>query len=139
MSAPIGVTRTDIERVVSRFYIQVRAHPVLGPIFANAIAKTEQAWPEHEDKIARFWANAILQERAYSGNPMQTHMTVSDIRAEHFAIWLNLFEETLHKTLTPEQAMPFDRLARRIGRGLKMGIEYAQNDGPPILTTPRGP
>jgi len=126
------ITASDIDLVMARFYAAIRAHEVLGPIFAAHISH----WPEHEAKIGGFWKKAILHEDSYSGNPMMTHMGVHEMRAYHFEIWLGLFDEVLSETLEDAPAAAFSALAHRIGRGLRLGIE--QRDAPkgsvPILT-----
>ncbi|SFA39826.1 hemoglobin [Paracoccus halophilus] len=125
------VTPAQIDRVVAVFYAAIRRHEVLGPVFANHVTD----WPEHEDKIARFWKNAILYERNYDGNPMQVHMRAGDVRAEHFALWLMLFDETLRRNLPADTAAAWSALAHRIGAGLRMGVEDLRErvTGPPIL------
>lgn len=125
------ITAKDIDRVVAVFYAAVRKHEVLGPIFARHI----DDWPAHEDKISRFWRNAILYERNYDGNPMRTHLAAGDVKAEHFAPWLMLFDETLRRVLPPEPAAAWSALAHRIGAGLRMGVEDIRTprSGPPIL------
>lgn len=130
-----NVTRADIERVVTEFYKRIRNHPTLGPVFAKSIPSTADAWGPHEAKIAGFWANAILHERSYSGNPMAVHMATPHVHADHFPIWLDLFETTLRDTLDADQADSFNAFARRIGRGLQMGMMYrnADPDQPPNL------
>lgn len=116
--AKFDITRPEIERVVARFYSGVRAHPVLGPVFAAHVTD----WPPHEAKIARFWANAILGERDYDGNPMVKHMQAGNVRPGMFEPWLKLFDATLEAELTPEQAASWSALAHRIGRSLRAGV-----------------
>lgn len=58
------VTPAQIDAQVAAFMRSVRAHPVLGPVFAAHV----QDWPAHEAKIGRFWRNAILHERNYHGH-----------------------------------------------------------------------
>ena len=101
------------------FYARIRKDDTLGPIFAAHV----QDWPAHEAKIARFWKKTILHERGYEGNPMMVHRGVSQMRAEHFEIWLALFDETLAEMLTPQTCAAWSALAHRIGRGLRLGIE----------------
>ena len=133
MSIPprIAVTPEQIDRVVKVFYAAIRRHEVLGPIFAGHVTD----WPEHEEKIARFWRNAILYERSYDGNPMRTHMQAGDVKAEHFAPWLMLFDETLRRTLPEDLAAGWSALAHRIGAGLRMVVEdlRERQAGPPVL------
>ena len=125
------VTPDQIDRVVSVFYGAIRRHEVLGPVFAGHVTD----WPAHEAKIAAFWRNAILYERSYDGNPMRVHMQAGDVRADHFPIWLALFDETLRRTLPPDPARAWSALAHRIGAGLRMGVEATRirRDAPPVL------
>lgn len=112
------ITREDIARVVAQFYARIRAHPGLGPVFAAHV----EDWPAHEAKITDFWANAILHERSYDGNPMQVHMKAGNVRPGMFSTWLNLFDSVLHTELTTEQAAAWSALAHRIGRSLRAGV-----------------
>ena len=125
------VTPDQIDRVVAVFYGAIRRHEVLGPVFAGHVTD----WPAHEERIAAFWRNAILYERSYDGNPMRAHMQAGDVRADHFPIWLGLFDETLRRTLTPDASRAWSALAHRIGQGLRMGVEDIRpiRTGPPIL------
>ncbi|MDO5620622.1 MAG: group III truncated hemoglobin [Paracoccus sp. (in: a-proteobacteria)] len=113
------VTEQQIAQVVAVFYAAIRRHEVLGPVFAAHVTD----WPEHEEKIAAFWRNAILYQRGYDGNPMRIHHATPEIRADHFATWLELFDETLRRTLPEDLALAWSMLAHRIGAGLRMGIE----------------
>ncbi|MEZ5675983.1 hemoglobin [Thalassovita litoralis] len=112
------VTRDDIARVVHAFYAMVRDHPGLGPVFAAHITD----WPKHEEKIIRFWANAILYERSYDGNPLEVHRQARNVRPGMFDPWLGLFDLTLRLELRPEQAAAWSELAHRIGRSLRAGV-----------------
>lgn len=73
----------------------VRVDPVLGPVFAAHV----EDWPPHEAKIKRFWRNALLLERCYHGNPMQFHAAAADVKRDHFAVWLSLFDAVLEQEL----------------------------------------
>ncbi|GAA6208312.1 hypothetical protein NBRC116601_16050 [Cognatishimia sp. WU-CL00825] len=128
------ITPAQIDQVVARFYMRIRQHSVLGPVFAAHIQHEE--WPAHEEKIARFWRNAILKERCYAGNPMRVHMQTSDVQPAHFDDWLALFDEVLHAQLPQDTARSFSALAHRIGRGLRLGLEQVRQpkDAPPVLS-----
>ena len=56
MPPRIAVTEAQIDRVVAQFYSAVRQDPNLAPIFAAHVTD----WPTHEEKIGRFWRNALL-------------------------------------------------------------------------------
>jgi len=118
MPARIPVTEAQIDRVVGQFYARVRAHTVLGPIFANHVTD----WPTHEEKIGRFWRNALLLQRCYDGNPMQAHMAAGNVKAEHFPVWLSLFDAVLAQELPQPLALAWSTLVHRIGRGLSYGL-----------------
>lgn len=132
MSLPprIPVTEEQIDRVVARFYHRVRAHPALGPVFAAHV----DDWPAHEEKIGRFWRNALLFQRVYDGNPMQVHKAAGNVRAQHFPVWLGLFDDTLSRELPAQTALAWSTLAHRIGRGLSYGLPPEDTSGVPDLT-----
>ncbi|UWQ78506.1 group III truncated hemoglobin [Leisingera sp. S132] len=116
--ARFEITAEEISRVVAVFYMQVRADDVLGPVFAAHVTD----WPEHEEKIADFWRNAILRERSYSGNPMRVHVSRPDVKAEHFPLWLGLFHQVLRAELPERTALQWGALADRIGEGFRTGV-----------------
>jgi hemoglobin len=118
----IDVCRKDIAAVVSGFYIRMRSNEILAPVFAAHV----DDWPAHEEKITHFWANAILYERTYDGNPMQVHIAAGDVRPDHFQTWLALFDETLNAEIAAPQRDQWSALAHRIGRGLSLGVTDAR-------------
>ncbi len=128
MPPRIAVSEAQIDRVVSRFYTAVRQDPSLGPVFAAHVTD----WPTHEEKIGRFWRNALLLQRSYDGNPMQVHRAAGNVHVEHFPVWLALFDKVLHDELPAAQAQSWSALAHRIGRGLSFGLtpKDAVNDIP---------
>lgn len=128
LSPRLPITRPEIETVVKRFYARVRKDPVIGPIFLASLTDAREIWDPHEEKIMDFWASAILHERSYDGNPMLAHSGISALRPEMFDVWLDLFADTLHQTLSEHPAAAWETMARRIGRGLRMGVENAQHD-----------
>ncbi|MBI1416041.1 MAG: globin family protein [Limimaricola sp.] len=112
------VTEAEIARVVAAFYADVRAHPMLGRVFAAHVSD----WPTHEAKVAAFWRNSILGERQYDGNVMATHQDAGNVRPGMFETWLRLFDATLARELAPDQAAAWSALAHRIGRSLRAGV-----------------
>ncbi len=116
------ITAQDIDRMMAAFYARIRAHAELGPIFGKYVSD----WDAHEARIASFWRNAILFERGYDGRPQQVHMQRPEVMGRHFPIWLDLFEETAHEVLTQQQAHAWTALARRIGDGMRIGIEQVR-------------
>ncbi|SMX48902.1 group III truncated hemoglobin [Maliponia aquimaris] len=133
MPPRIAVTEAQIDRVVSQFYTRARAHPALGPIFAAHVSD----WPTHEEKIGRFWRNALLLQRCYDGNPMQVHLAAGNIGAAHFPVWLSLFDAVLERELPEPLAQAWSALAHRIGRGLSYGLPPEQGSDVPHLESIR--
>ena len=112
------ITEAEIDRVVARFYMRVRAHPELAPIFAAHVGD----WPAHEAKIARFWKGAILHKPGYEGSPMMAHRRAGNVAPGHFPEWLGAFDAVLRAELSPEAAAGWSALAHRISQGLRMGV-----------------
>lgn len=129
-----GVTRVDIDRLLPRFYAAIRRDDRLGPIFHRHVGESDADWARHLTKIGDFWANVMLIDRSYQGNPMQVHLGLTDIQPTDFDIWLDLFDRAAHATLSEEKATVFSLLAHRIGRSLAMGIAQARSPGPPSLS-----
>lgn len=131
MTHPIAprfpITAPEIATVVTEFYAVVRSHPGLGPVFAAHVTD----WPAHEEKIIRFWCNALLYTRTYDGNPLLVHRAAGNVKDPMFDVWLGLFDSVLKRTLAPDSAAGWSALAHRIGRSLRMGL--ATDLGPPIL------
>ncbi|WP_083097738.1 group III truncated hemoglobin [Pseudophaeobacter leonis] len=127
------ITADEIDRIVQLFYMRIRAHAELGPVFALYVPDGD--WPAHEAKIARFWRNAILREKCYNGNPMRVHVSRPEIQAHHFAQWLSLFHEVLRAELPEAIALQWGTLADRIGEGFRTGIVAMRQprDAPPRL------
>jgi len=122
----IPVTETQIDRVVSRFYARVRADPSLGPVFRAHVSD----WTVHEEKIGRFWRNALLLQRCYDGNPMQVHMAAGNVKSQHFPVWLSLFDKVLEQELPQLLARSWSAIAHRIGRGLSYGLPQDNGTDP---------
>ncbi len=127
------ITGAEIDRIVLLFYMRIRAHAELGPVFALYVPEGD--WPDHEAKIARFWRNAILREKCYNGNPMRVHVSRPEIQAHHFAQWLGLFHQVLRAELPEGIALQWGALADRIGEGFRTGIVAMRQpkDAPPRL------
>lgn len=125
------ITRDEIARVVAAFYALIRAHPGLGPVFAAHVTD----WGPHEDKITDFWANSILHERSYDGNPLAVHRAAGNVRPGMFETWLGLFDLVLRTELRPDQAAAWSALAHKIGRSLRAGVVERQKtpSGVPLL------
>jgi len=102
-----------ILKFLKPFYIDVRQHAVLGPIFSAHI----QDWPAHLDKITEFWALQTGGESRYRGGFAGAHMSLG-LQPEHFQHWLGLWEWNNARQLAPREADEMNARAQEFGRRL---------------------
>lgn len=113
----------DIRLLVDTFYGRVQLDMTLGGIFNGVL---EGRWPQHLEKMYRFWQTVLLGEHTYSGTPFPPHAQLP-IAQQHFDAWLSLW----HKTIDEHFAGPKADEAK--WRGDKMAlmflskIEYYRN------------
>lgn len=81
----------DVQKLVDDFYSKIRKDNLLGDVF-NAVI--QDRWPEHLDKMYRFWETVLLNEHTYYGSPFPPHAQLP-VKKEHFNRWLSLFFETI--------------------------------------------
>lgn len=115
----VGVDEAFVSQLVEGFYAAVRDDDLLGPIFAQRIAD----WPQHLDRMKRFWRSILFNSGEFSGNPMLKHMAIPCLEERHFARWLELFYAQLRRLeSTPGAAPLVGRSARMIADSLLTGI-----------------
>ena len=79
-------TLEDIQLLVNNFYQQVQVDPLIGPIFHGVI---KDRWPQHLEKMHRFWQTVLLEEHTYFGSPFPPHAQLP-VEQKHFDAWLAL-------------------------------------------------
>ena len=60
-------------------------------------------WPEHLEKMVRFWETVLLDERTYFGSPFPPHAALPVTR-NSFQTWMTLFSETISDRFIGEKA-----------------------------------
>ncbi len=116
----IGIDEDYISVLVDTFYDRISSHQVLGPIFADAIGSN---WQPHLEKMKQFWSSVARNTGQYSGKPVPAHQKLTQVQQQHFAIWLDLFAQTLADTApTPQAADYFMERAQTIARSLQMAM-----------------
>ena len=119
-AAAMGIDEAYISTLVETFYARIREHPLLGPIFENAIG---DEWERHLATMKNFWASVALNAGLYSGKPVPAHVKHTEIQPWHFNIWLALFEQTLKDTApTPGVVTYFLERAERIAQSLQLAM-----------------
>lgn len=118
----IGVDAAFIDRLVETFYGRIREHPRLAPVFDARLAGR---WPDHMEKMKRFWSSIAFRNGAYGGKPVQAHVGVQGMAIDLFPEWLALFSETL-ADIAPSPAARdwFMATAERIAKSLTLSLFY---------------
>ena len=91
MTKPDLDSLDNIKLMVDSFYAKIRKDELLGPIFNQRIG---DRWPEHLEKMYRFWQTILLDEHTYYGSPFSPHATMP-VETEHFERWVELFSANL--------------------------------------------
>lgn len=116
----LGIDETYISTLVETFYLRIRDHQVLGPIFSETIGHD---WESHLEKMKGFWSSVARNTGRYSGKPVPAHQKLATVQEHHFTIWLELFRQTLVDTApTPQAVDYFMERAHRIARSLQMAM-----------------
>jgi len=114
----------DIKMLVDTFYTKIRNHDVLAPIFHERIG---ERWPEHLDKMYRFWQTVLLDEHTYSGSPFAPHANLP-VNALHFDAWKQLFNATINDLFVGENAEIAKFRAATMAQLFLSKIEYSRNN-----------
>ncbi len=94
------LTKEDIKLLVDTFYQKIRENEILSPIFNRII---QDRWPQHLEKMYRFWQTVLLQEHTYFGSPFPPHAKLS-VNQQHFDAWLGLWYTTIDNHFKGEKA-----------------------------------
>lgn len=122
-------SRREVDLLVREFYIKVRDHQTLGPIFNGVI----QDWETHLIHLSDFWEMVLLQSGPGAGkfNPTKVHREVDSavdntIEQAHFGNWLELWFTTIDEYFEGEVAEYAKEHARRMAHMLFMRIWEAR-------------
>lgn len=113
----------DVKRLVDTFYAKVQKDDLIGPIF-NAVI--QDRWPEHLDKMYRFWQTILLEEHTYYGSPFPPHAKLP-IEKIHFERWLTLFYDNIDQQFEGEKAEEAKWRATKMAEMFQMKLNYLQN------------
>jgi len=121
---------TDVKQLVDTFYEKVREDELLNPIFNNLI---QEHWPEHLEKMYRFWQTILLEEHTYFGNPFVPHAKLP-VKKEHFDRWLQLFYSNTDNQFNGEKAEEAKWRAKKMAEMFQMKIEmYKISNSTPLI------
>lgn len=113
-------TLDDIKLLVDTFYNKVQKDEFIGPIFNEKIANR---WPEHVEKMYRFWQTILLEVHSYSGSPFPPHKQLPVDKA-HFDRWMEIFTETVDTLFTGAIADEAKLRAKNMAEMFNYKINY---------------
>jgi hemoglobin len=99
----------DIKLLVDSFYAQAKADSTIGPVFQQHILE----WSDHLPRMYAFWSALLLGTAPLKGNVIGVHLGLN-LRAIHFKVWLELFENTVDNHFKGEKAQEAKQRARSI-------------------------
>lgn len=114
----------DIKLLVDTFYSKIREDDMLGIIFNQNI---QDRWPQHLEKMYKFWQTILLEEYTYDGRPFppHAHLPISKV---HFDQWLALFEQTVFSLFEGEKANEALWRAKKMAVMFESKLEYIRNN-----------
>jgi hemoglobin len=115
----------DVKLLVNTFYGKVREDETLAHIFDERI---QNRWPEHLEKMYRFWQTVLLSEHTYFGAPFPPH-AILPVQHIHFEKWTKLFSDTVDELFTGEKAEEAKWRGNRMAEMFEMKIEYHRQTG----------
>jgi len=114
--------KQDIKLLVDSFYDKVKTDDLIGYLFID-IAKIN--WEKHLPTMYDFWANALLYDGSYEGNPMLIHQHLNKLmplKVEHFERWNELFINTIDELFKGRKATFAKQKALSISAILQLNI-----------------
>lgn len=119
----------DIRLLVDSFYSKVRADDLLSGIFNERI---KDRWPQHLEKMYRFWQTVLLEEHTYHGSPFVPHARLP-VEAKHFERWMALFSQTVDENFTGEKAKEAKWRAGKMAEMFHHKIRYYQDNSDRVV------
>jgi hemoglobin len=117
-------TLEDIKLLVDSFYSKIQKDEFIGPIFNEKIG---DRWPEHLEKMYRFWQTILLEVHTYSGSPFPPHKQLP-VSKEHFDRWMEIFTTTTDRLFTGPTAEEAKLRAKNMAEMFNYKIDYFRNE-----------
>jgi hemoglobin len=116
-------TFDDIKLLVDTFYSKVQKDDYIGPLFNERIG---DRWPEHLEKMYRFWQTILLEVHSYSGSPFPPHKQLP-VAKEHFDRWMQIFTATTDRLFVGPLAEEAKLRAKNMAEMFNYKIDYFRN------------
>ncbi len=109
-----SITAEQISTLVEVFYQRVHDNDRLDQLFS----RIDGRWPQHMDKMKKFWRSVLLRSGEYKGKPVPVHQQIEDIQTDDFQAWLKLFSQTVDDIFEIEARPLIVTAAERIATSL---------------------
>lgn len=119
-----------VKVLVDAFYNKVRSDELLAATFNDRIG---DKWPEHLEKMYRFWQTVLLDEHTYFGSPFPPHARLP-VGKEHFDRWILLFNKTIDENFEGEKANEARWRAEKMAEMFHHKIEYFKSNPDKLIT-----
>ena len=119
----------DIRQLVDTFYNSIQQDHLLADIFNGRIG---DRWPEHLEKMYRFWQTVLLDEHTYYGSPFPPHADMP-VEREHFNRWIEIFSATVDGMFEGEKALKAKSQGERMAAMFHSKIHYYKTGKPAVL------
>lgn len=113
----------DIKNLVDTFYGKVRQNELIGPVFNERI---QDRWPEHLEKMYRFWQTVLIGPHTYFGSPFPPHAKLP-VEKEHFDTWMGIFAETIDELFEGKIAEEAKWRAAKMAEMFQIKINHYKN------------
>lgn len=110
--------RAAISRLVRRFYTDVRADALLGPVFEPHL---RAHWEAHLARMTDFWCAAMKVQRGFRGRVYGKHMALPGITPGHLGRWLWLWHRDSAALMVPAAAARLQSVAVGVARVMHLG------------------
>jgi len=114
----------DVKLLVDTFYASIQNDDMLGIIFNQNI---QDRWPEHLDKMYRFWQTLLLEEYTYDGRPFPPHAHLP-IKQVHFDQWLSIFSTTIDSLFEGNKTEEAKWRAQKMTTMFLSKLDYIHNN-----------
>ena len=98
----------DVELLVKTFYHNLLQNEEVKPVFDGIDVD------KHMPHMIKFWEFVLLDKEGYTTNVFDKHVNLP-LKEAHFAIWLDVFEKTVHSLFEGEKAQMAIHRAQTIG------------------------
>lgn len=114
----------DIKLMVDSFYGTIQKDDLLGPIFNERL---DGRWPQHLEKMYRFWETILLDNHSYYGSPFPPHAKMP-VGKLHFDRWISLFNENMDKLFKGTIADEAKWRATKMAQMFNYKIDYIKEN-----------